>query len=431
MSTAVLNHVYNHYLTTYAPKDITRYDTHKKSELRSVYTSIVKLNKDAPWYLPDKSKETRDFAVNLKENARTLHNTIASLGGLDRETILNKKVAFSSDEEILSASYLETDAANQPPSIKLEVVSLANGQENRGNYLPDKAVDLPPDTYSFDISINDLNYEFQFSIKEEDTNLNVQERLARLISKAGIGINAEVITHEGFSSLKLSSSTTGIPYGKDSIFQISDDHTSKTSGAVAYFGLDYVSTYPSNAHFLLNGEEQNVSANQFTIGGIYEINLHSVNTPGEEVTVGLKTDFDALPENLNTLLGSYNHFLKSVSEFSSKQLRNKQLANELNTLSSLYKSDMEILGVQTNEDGSLSLDTKTFENATLDTEVLDASLSSIKKFATTLLRKSDQISLDPMEYVNKTVVAYKNPGHSFSNPYITSSYSGMLFNSYC
>ena len=41
------------------------------------------------------------------------------------------------------------------------------------------------------------------------------------------------------------------------------------------------------------------------------------------------------------------------------------------------------------------------------------------------------ISLNPMKYVNKTVVAYKNPGHNFANPYVTSNYSGMMFNYYC
>ena len=48
---AVLNTVYNNYLAAYSPRQLTKYDTHKKSELRSVYKSIVKLNKDAMPYL--------------------------------------------------------------------------------------------------------------------------------------------------------------------------------------------------------------------------------------------------------------------------------------------------------------------------------------------------------------------------------------------
>ena len=89
---AVLNTVYNNYLTAYSPRQLTKYDTHKKSELRSVYNSIIKLNKDAPWYLPTTSKDTQYYAVDAKENARELHNSIAQLGGLEQDGMFRKKV---------------------------------------------------------------------------------------------------------------------------------------------------------------------------------------------------------------------------------------------------------------------------------------------------------------------------------------------------
>ena len=77
---AVLNTVYNNYLSAYTPKTLSRYDAHKKSELRDIYSSIVKMNKEAPWYLPTNNQETQKYAVNLKEQARQLHNNIAQLG---------------------------------------------------------------------------------------------------------------------------------------------------------------------------------------------------------------------------------------------------------------------------------------------------------------------------------------------------------------
>jgi len=36
-----------------------------------------------------------------------------------------------------------------------------------------------------------------------------------------------------------------------------------------------------------------------------------------------------------------------------------------------------------------------------------------------------------MNYDNKIVVAYKNPGHNFATPYITSIYSGMMLEQIC
>ncbi len=57
--------------------------------------------------------------------------------------------------------------------------------------------------------------------------------------------------------------------------------------------------------------------------------------------------------------------------------------------------------------------------------------SGMKNFTSSLLRKSGEVTLDPMKYVDKKVVAYKNPGKNFSSPYTSSIYSGMMFNSYC
>ena len=91
---AALNTIYNHYLSAYAPKGTTRYDAHKRSELKSIYNTILKLNKESPLYLPETNDESIQFAVSLKENARQLRNTIASLGGLDRTDLLNKKTAY-------------------------------------------------------------------------------------------------------------------------------------------------------------------------------------------------------------------------------------------------------------------------------------------------------------------------------------------------
>lgn len=42
MASAILDNMYNYYLTTYGKSTVSRYDSHKKSELRSVYNNIVK-----------------------------------------------------------------------------------------------------------------------------------------------------------------------------------------------------------------------------------------------------------------------------------------------------------------------------------------------------------------------------------------------------
>lgn len=432
---AALNTVYNHYLTTYAPKrSTTQYDTHKKSELRSIYNSIVKLNKEAPLYILDSSKESREFAVGLKENARALRNTIASLGGLDEDEMLGKKAAYSSNENIVSASYVgegTTDAA--VPPIQIEVTALASNQVNLGAFLPsDEKIALTPDAYSFDITINDLSYEFQYNTREGETNRDLQERLSRLISNADIGITADILEDgKGNSSLRLTSAASGLKNDKNLIFSVSDDKTSKRAGTVDYLGISFMSREPSNAEFLLNGEPRSASSNHFTIDKMYEITLNGISSvEGETAEVGLKTDLDSLTDNVGNLISGYNSFIRAAAEYLDLHPKSGRLLGEMDHITRYYQNDLEKLGFSFESNGQLSIDDNVFKDSILDDENR-AQFSTIKDFTNSILRKTNQISLNPMEYVDKTIVAYKNPGHNLATPYITSNYSGMLFNSYC
>ena len=429
-----LTNVYNFYLTTYAPKSSTRYDTHKKSELRSVYNSIVKMNKESPLFILDTSKESQQFAVGIKENARELRNTIASLGGLDEEELLNKKVAYSSNENIVTAKYIGSKKPDDDfPSYEVEVKHLASPQVNFGNFLPgDEPVTLAPDTYSFDVGIDDLSYEFQFSIKATDTNRDVQSRLSRLITNANIGMSAQVITDEnGNSALRMESDATGLKDGKKEQFIISDHRTSKTAGVVDYMGLDHVTSAATNAAFLVDDEEHSSATNHYTLGNTYELQFKGVSSEdGETASIGIKTDVESLAENINTLVRGYNSFLQAVSEYKVDQPKSNRLFQEMSSVARVYAKGLTSAGLNLNLDGTLEVDNNVLRQKATSEDAKEA-FSSMKGFTNSVLRKSNQVSLNPMHYVNNVIVAYKNPGKNFASPYITSAYSGMMFNSYC
>lgn len=429
-----IDNVYNHYLTAYAPNNkVSKHDSHKKDELRGIYNSMLKLNKDSPLYLLDTSSDSREFVVGLKENARSLRNTIADLGGLTDDEMFSKKSAYSTDEDMVSASYIGDAAeSGDAGTIEIEVKQLASHQENLGYALNSESkAALPPDTYSFDININDLSYEFQFSIREEDTNRDVQERLSRLISKADIGINADVLdTGDGRSALRLTSSNAGIKGNKELLFSVTDDISSKASGTVGYLGIDYVSKEPSNAEFLLNGEPRTASDNHFTVDGKYELTLNGVHKgEGRSARIGLKTDLDSITENVGDLLNGYNSFIKAAAEYRERHPVSTKLMGEMDRMVSYYSEDFNKLGISASEDGELALDERAFKSSLARDG--NSQLSSIKAFANSVLNKANRISLNPVEYVDKKIVAYKNPGHNFTAPYTSSNYSGLLFSSYC
>lgn len=433
----ISNTVYNHYLTAYAPKNITRFDTHKKSELESVYKSILKINKESPWYLDVTQKETQEYAVNIKENARLLYNTIASMGGLEPERTLKKNTAYSSNPDAVDVAFIG-DAADSAsaPTLNLQVKSLAASQENRGSYLPNEPVSLSAGTYAFEISTGGMNYEFQFSISENESNKDVQKRLAKLINHTNIGVRARLDEGEARSALILSSAQTGLPEGRDELFRVSEGNSDALSGAVSYFGLQYTTRQASNASFLLNGEERTTASNSFTIGKMFDVELKGLTAPDETVTVGLKTDVDSITDNINSLIGSYNTFISAAGNYTEHFGGTNRLVREMGAIALRYQDSLQKIGISAQSDKTMSIDEDRLKEAIASEEAEDAgedvsSYQTLSGFAESLLKKTTQVSINPMEYVDRTIVAYKNPGHNFINPYMTSAYSGMIFNSYC
>ena len=427
-----LSNIYNHYLTTYAPKSATRYDAHKKSDLRDIYNSIVKLNKESPLSIVDTSEAAQKYVVSIKENARGLRNTITSLSGSDETELLNRKIAYSSNASVVDAKFIgDLSVQDENENLEIGIEQLAQSQINTGNYLRKDAMAMSTGTYSFDISINNTAYEFQFNINPGDTNFDLQNKLSRLINNANIGIKAEVKEYDNsLAALSLESTATGIDLGHATIFDITDDNTSKHSGIVNYLGLNEVSRHPQNAVFSLNGDKRVSYTNHFTVEGKYEINLQGLPAAqGETVTVGLKPDTESLTENIHRFIGGYNDFIKAAQEYQNSQPKSSQLIREMSRISGLYNNELGSLGISLSENGLIQVNDAVLK-AGIDENGAKESLNGIKRFANAVLNKTNAISLNPMDYVNKTIVAYKNPGKNYAPAYITSQYSGMMFNSY-
>lgn len=428
---AVSNTIFNNYLTAYGAPKVSKYDTHKKSELRGTYNSIVKANKDAPWFLPINDQDTKFGAIGLKESARNLRSSLAEVGGLDEDASFNKKHASSTDPDVISVDYIGDDNSDSVPSFDIEVKQLASPQENLGKFLEDGPTALPEDNYSFDVNIGDMNYEFQFHISEDESNRNIQERLVRLVNNAGIGLSANLETDGDKTSIRIQSESSGLALGKQTIFNISDDKTSKSSGAVDYFGLDSIVSYPTNAIFELNGEDRHASSNHFTIGKMYEVTLNELSDAGKPTTISIKADIDSVEDNVNQLIGSFNEFLKAVNSYAGNGIKTRLLDNELNGITGSYKEQLNALGINIEASGELSIDSEKFRGVAEESEDIGKTFSTLKDFSNSMIRKSNQVALDPMQYVNRKIVAYKNPGHNFSSPYTSSAYSGMMFNYSC
>ncbi|MCR5634229.1 MAG: hypothetical protein K6F90_02835, partial [Lachnospiraceae bacterium] len=141
-------------------------------------------------------------------------------------------------------------------------------------------------------------------------------------------------------------------------------------------------------------------------------------------------DFESLKQNIIGVAGAYNNFIKTASEYLEKYPRTTVLVDTMKRMSSFYGKAMDNLGIERKSDGSLSVNEEDLSRSLYETATSD-DVNSLKDFTKSALRKISRVQLNPMDYADKRIVAYKNPTKThYANPYITSAYSGMMFNSY-
>ncbi len=431
----MINNALTYYVSTYNRGSISKYDTHKKSELRDVYNNMLKINKKSPLYKVASTDSVKQYAIDLKETSRQLKYVAAELTDENGNISgASKKKAASSNNKVAKAKYIgpSSDKNTNIDDIELKVSNLATPQVNLGNYLAKDSYGLPKGPYSFDMSIGEYTYEFQFNVKPNDTNLDVIEKLSRLITKSNVGVTAEVVEGENNNvALKLTSEATGISsYANRGLtFSISDSPGEENGDAVSYLGLDKVYATPENAHFTINREEKSSASNTISIPNRFEIELLGTTMEDDEVYIGLKPDFDALVENINEFISAYNSTIDFAKNKMTGTYESGQFYRDMSGIAKSYKHSLDASGFAVLPDGHLQLEESILIQSAREGTLPD-NLDKLNSFKNSLVRKSDNIALNPIQYIDKKMITYPHPTKNMPSPYVSSSYSGFLFNGY-
>lgn len=435
----MISTVYNYYLSTYARQQVSKNDTHKKSELRDIYNRMVKTSRKSPLYKIENTAGVQKYAIDLKETARAIKNVASSLTDEDGTVAgFTKKKAASSNQRVATAKYIgedgnggASDVSEDEKSSELSIFveNLALPQVNTGKYLNPDNMGLEVGTYSFDLSVGEYAYEFQFNIGNDDTNKSIQEKLARLINRSNVGATAKLVSNaSGGTALEITSDATGNPGYKDTIFTIFHDDNSEAADAVKYFGLDRTSSKPKNAHFVINGMERSTVSNTFTVEGKYEITLNGVSkNESDTADIGLKPDLDTIMENVGELIGAYNSMVDLAVERSDGSYDSGKLLREVSRMAKNHKSALDSAGFKVENDGHIKIEESLIIQSANE-GTLTESLQKLNGFKDSMIRRADSIAINPMSYVDKKLIAYPHPTKNYINPYVTSRYSGMMFN---
>lgn len=444
--TVMISSVYSYYLAQYGHKTNSKYDTHTKAQLKNTYGRVLKSNSQTPTYKTDMSEAAQKYAIDLKENARELSNIANELSGSDGHGMVFKKSAVSDNPDAVTATFIGDSSSADDTSLDIEVRQLATSQINTGHYLQPNSRTVKPGDYSFDLNINNLTYEFQFNVDEEESNSDIQNKLARLINRSNIGLNASVSEDSlGNTALNIESDMTGVSVIKPTIFNIRpnndiqtdnpdfvegfDEPTmEKNTNFIETYGLDRVTQYPSNAIFSVNGEERSSASNDITINKTFAISFH--NTTDKPATICLKDDADSITESITELVSGYNRLVSIAADKENDKFEgNAKLKKEFSRIMKAYQPQLERNGLTVSDEGSLEVNKVVIQKAASDGTLSDV-FNALDSFKKSIQRKADDISINPMNYVNNKIVAYKNPHKPVNDPYNLSAYSGMMFNDY-
>ncbi len=429
----MISSAYTYYLSQYAGRENSntnnRYTTHKKSELRNIYNSMVKANRRSPLYKIEEPDEAQKYAIDLKEASFALIDVASALEDGDSKSGFVSKKASSSNENVAVARYIgDDDGSNSMKEYRLNVKNIATSQINTGNYFDPDRSDLDVGAYSFDLNIGEYSYEFQFNVNSQDDNRSVEEKLVRLINRSNVGLKAAVKANEtGQIALSLESVNTGLSEGRDRIFEVTDNK--EGNNAVAILGIDNVVVEAANAQFTVNGLENSSPSNTFIINKEFEVTVKEASVGEKDTVIGFKADLDAIIDNLSTLVEGYNKIVGLAREKTDGTYENSKLLRDITGMSKDYRDYLESSGLKVDEEGFMRIDEALVAQAA-EEGTLTESLERFTSFKDMLLRKASDISINPMNYVNKKLIAYPNPIRGFTNPYVSSIYSGMMYNGY-
>ena len=430
----MINSVYNYYAAQYGHREYSKYDTHSKAQLKSTFGRLQKINSQTPSYKIDFSDAALKYAIDLKENARELSQIADELSDESTDSITYKRSATSSSPQVIDAEYIGDSCVQDYEPLEVTVSQLACPQTNTGNFLQPNSKPFAAGEYSFDLQVQDLTYQFEFGVNATDTVTDTQQKIARLINQADIGLNAQLLTDGlGNSAISITSDATGIRGISPTIFHIQSQNSSDASDSntelVSTLDLDRVTQYPANAVYSVNGTTATSVSNEVTIDNNYKLTFFDT-TGTAPVTISMNTDTDAIADSIGELIGGYNNLISVTANDANEHFEgNEKLKKDFAGIAKSYNHLLNENGLSVTDNGTIAVDRDAIISAA-DNGTLGDIFSGLNAFKQAVQKKAEDISLNPMDYVNNKIIAYKNPLRPTNDPYNLSAYTGMIFDGY-
>lgn len=426
MATAVYNYLASSYMNEAGLRNLNK--VHKRSELRNIYNAIIKINKDSPLYKVDLTRENQKFAIGIKDLSLQISDTARSLYQETPDSVFHTIKACTEDPSSASIHLISDNQENYPEPFTLKVNSLALNQVNQSLDISANTLNPVSGNYAFTVEIDDTAYSFQYHIKENTTNRDTLNKLSDFINQSDIGLICSNKRNEDNTiQMRLESVETGVAGGP--VFRLYDTKSPQgVTGLVEYYGLNQTVQEARNAQFEINGEAKESLSNQILLNKTLQVNF--LQTSQVPAGINYLPDSEAIFAAIDDFCSQYNQMIDLADSYHSAQGMPQKLLYQLQRTSEPYRNELEACGIRFGQSGKMQLDRFLTVQSIESGEINN--LFSTNGYLKSVDRQVSSIILNPMNYVDKTLVTYPDFNRSnLSSPYVSSIYSGMMFNYYC
>lgn len=332
---------------------------------------------ETPWKNQLSALQSQDTVLStLGTQVSTLANDIQSL--TDPMGIFAEKNGSSSDTNILELTSASSSAVAGTHAVTVENLALTSSAAS-------SAVGAS-DTLSGNVTIQ-VGSGQQYAVNVGDSSTaSTIAGLAAAINAAGIGVTATVLTDASGSRLSVVSNTNGEAGTLTVSGSLTDTSSSSSSQSVSFSRVQA----GEDATLEVDGVTITSASNTVTnaIPGV-TFELLSAN-PNESVQVMIASNNSNVESGMSTFVNDYNALMKSITGQEGKDSSGNaeplygnpiiaELQNMLQGALSLAPSNGRIgslysLGITTNSDGTLSLNTDTLNS------VLNSNFSDVQGY---------------------------------------------------
>lgn len=393
------------------------------------YRSIARTNRNLPNYVDHFSDATKSEALQFKMQALQLQDALSFFkSSSSKESAAMYEIRIQ-DPSVAQVSYTFERGIHEPSSFTLTIEQLACTQLNKSCLLTDEECSLTPGDYSFLISDQSAEYEFEFQVEPQDTNLGILKKLSHMIQRSGIGIHPDWYKYGSKHALLLESKKTGIPQNRDLQFFIHDNGRIDPKNPLPVLGLAYVARFPQNAILTINEETYEIPENELVLPNGVALSIKS--TTDKPISVIVTPKGSLFCHNLQNFFSTYN---ESIDLFRTHSAGSKGLTLFTNSLVdsvSQEKTALEELGIFTDSEGHLTLSESVLTARYENSEEPSLQFLPIMRMTEQLSKKLDSAVTNPFQHMDSPIASYKNIRRfNFMDPYAASCYAGIYYNNY-